>query len=45
MCAHRLAGDSLTCDRTTPHDENAVGGHTYAASSQPDWHDAEVCDD
>ncbi|WP_258562467.1 MULTISPECIES: hypothetical protein [Nocardioides] len=35
-CTHRLAGDSLTCDRTTPHDPDAAGGHTYTSTSAGD---------
>lgn len=30
-CTHRLG--RLVCDRTTPHDPAAPGGHTYSASA------------
>lgn len=37
MCTHRLADGPLTCTRDDDtHDENADGGHTYAASWAPD---------
>jgi hypothetical protein len=30
-CTHRLG--ALVCDRTTAHDPDAVGGHTYSSAS------------
>ena len=33
MCAHTLSDGPLICDRTDDHDENARGGHTYAATA------------
>jgi hypothetical protein len=30
MCSHLLG--RMVCDRETPHDENAAGGHTYTPS-------------
>lgn len=35
-CTHRLAGDSLTCVRTDPHDPAADGGHIYESTSAGD---------
>lgn len=36
MCAHRLADGPLVCDRTTRHDEDVDGGHTYSSTSAGD---------
>ena len=40
-CQVRMFGDvdTLLCDGAHH------PAHTFTASSQPDWHDAEVCDD
>lgn len=32
-CAHQITNGTLTCTRTDEHDEAALGGHTYTASS------------
>jgi hypothetical protein len=45
MCTHHLDDGRLVCDRTTPHDEQAPGGHTYTATACPDLSRTEPADD